>query len=83
MSLFHSILSQIQEKLSKETIQTDQLAVVISEVIKTPISKDQLVVRGSTLKIQGAPTLKMTILLNKEKILNKVREINTSITTIV
>ena len=82
MSLFHSILSQIQEKISKETIQTDQIAAIISGVIKIPISKEQIVIKGTSIKVQGTPTLKMTLLLHKEKILTKIKEINPTITTI-
>lgn len=83
MSLFHSILSQIQEKISKETVQTDHIATIISDIIKVPISKEQIVVKGTTIKIVVTPTLKMTLLLNKEKILTKIKEINPKITSIV
>jgi hypothetical protein len=83
MSLFHSILSGLQDTFNKETAQTEELAASISGILGTTITKEQLVVKKNTLYIKVPSTLKMAIALNKEKLLIKVKEINSSITVIV
>lgn len=83
MSLFHSILSQLQAKLTKETALTETIAAVISATMGTTVTKDQLVIHGTTLRIKSSPTLKMAIALNKDKILNALKEASLPITTIV
>jgi hypothetical protein len=82
MSLFHSILSQLQEKINKETTTTESIAAIISTTIGTTITKDQITVHGSTIRIKSSPTLKMAVSLNKQKILTAIQQTHQSITTI-
>jgi hypothetical protein len=83
MSLFHSILSGLQDNFNKETAQTEELAKNISDILGATVTKEQLVVKKNTLYIKVPATLKMAIALNKEKLLVRVKEVNSSITAIV
>ena len=82
MSLFHNILSQLQEKISRETNLTEAIAAIISATVGATVTKEQITVRDNTVSIKTSPTLKMAISLNKEKILNALKEANVKITTI-
>ena len=83
MSLFHSILSQLQEKISKETLETETIAAIISETIHTTITKEQIVIQKNSLRLKIPPTLKMAVMLNQKKILQNLQDKNIAITTIV
>jgi hypothetical protein len=82
MSLFHSILSQLQQKIDKETTATVDIAAIVSVTLGTTIHKEQLILQGTTLRIKSTPTLKMAISLKREKILIALKAAGTTITTI-
>ncbi|HTH93557.1 MAG TPA: hypothetical protein VL576_03715 [Candidatus Paceibacterota bacterium] len=82
MSLFHSILSQLQEKIEKGSDQSEKIASIITSIIGTTVSKDQIVVQKTTVRVKVAPTIKMAISLKKEKILTALKEANLQIDTI-
>ncbi len=82
MSLFHDILSQLQEKIAKETANTEAAAQVISGVLHTTITKEQVSIHGTTLRLKVSPTLKMALMLQKEKLLTALRTAGFDINTI-
>jgi SOS response regulatory protein OraA/RecX len=82
MSLFHNILSQIQEKISKESIQHETVARILSDTLHTAITADQLTFKNGVLNIKVPPTLKMAINMQKQKILQALQAEGFSITTI-
>jgi hypothetical protein len=81
-SLFHTILSQLQEKISKENSQSETIATIISGIIHTTITADQITVKDTTLRIKAAPTLKMMFKLQQQKILQALQTEGFTITTI-
>jgi hypothetical protein len=82
MSLFNSILSQIQEKISKDSGECEKIAQVLSNTLHTTIMTDQIVVRDTTLRLKVSPTLKMTFLLQREKIIKALQDEGIFITVI-
>jgi hypothetical protein len=82
MSLFNSILSQIQEKISKESVEHEKIAQIISHTLRTTITAEQIMVRDATLRLKVAPTIKMTLLLQREKLLTALQDAGIKITTI-
>ncbi len=82
MSLFHSILSQLEEKISKKNSGNEKAALVISATLHTTITSDQITIQDATLRIKAAPTIKMAVMLNKEKVLKALNEAEIKITTI-
>jgi hypothetical protein len=82
MSLFNDILSKLQDGYSKETQATETIAKIVSETLHTTVTKEQISVHGTTLRIKAAPTLKMVINLKKEKLLASLQEAGIKISTI-
>jgi hypothetical protein len=82
MSLFNSILSQIQEKISKESVEHEKIAQIISQTLHTTITAEQVTMRDTTLRLKVAPTIKMTLLLQREKLLTALQDAGIKITTI-
>ncbi len=82
MSLFHTILSQLQDKIAKESTSNETMARIISDVVRTTINPDQLTVKDTVLRIKAAPTLKMAITLQKQKILQQLQAEGFNIQTI-
>jgi hypothetical protein len=82
MSLFNSILSQIQEKISKESLEHEKIAQIITNTLHTTIIAEQITVRDTTLRLKVAPTIKMTLLLQREKLLAALQAAGIKITII-
>lgn len=82
MSLFHSILSQIQEKILKETSANEIAASIISTTLGTHIAKEQVSVKGTTIRITTTPTIKMAIMMKQKTLLAALQQEGFSITTI-
>ncbi len=82
MSLFHSILSQLQEKISKETMATENVAHIISTVVGTTVTKEQITIEKNTVRIKASPTVKMALLLQQKKIIEALKENKFDINTI-
>ncbi len=82
MSLFKSILSQIQEKISKENSECEKIARIISETLHTTIIADQIILRDTSLRLKVSPTIKMTLVLQQNKILAALQAEGIKITTI-
>lgn len=82
MSLFHSILSQLEEKINKKNDQNEQIALIVGTVLHTAIIADQIAIRDTTLRIKASATVKMALMLNKEKLLKALNEAGIKITAI-
>jgi len=69
VSLFHSILSQLEDKINKKNEQNEQIAAIVGSVLHTTIIADQVALRDTTLRIKASATVKMAVMLNNEKLL--------------
>ncbi len=82
MSLFHNILSQLQEKIAKETTATETIAGIVSTVLGTTVTPAQITINKTTLRLKVAPTIKMVVTLRKQKLLASLQEAGVAITEI-
>lgn len=82
MSLFHDILSNLQKKFQNNQERNSEIAAIISSIINTQVSEKQLTIKKGTVYLQVPPTIKMTVLLKKEKIITACREKNIPIITL-
>jgi hypothetical protein len=82
MSLFNDILSQIENRMSKKSSQQETVAAIVSTVLHTTITADQITVRDTALSIKASPTIKMAVNLNKEKILKALQDAELPIETL-
>jgi hypothetical protein len=82
MGLFNDILSQLEQKISKNNSAKEIIADIVSTTLHTTVHPDQINVHDFNLSIKANPTIKMAMMLNKEKILKKLQEANIDIKTI-
>jgi hypothetical protein len=82
MGLFNDILSQLEQNISKNNSSKEIIADIVSTTLHTMVHPDQINVHDNNLNIKANPTIKMAIMLNKEKILKKLKEANIDIKTI-
>jgi len=82
MSLFNDILGQIEQRISKKNSIKETIADILSNQLHTTITPDQITIRDTTLNIKAAPTIKMAITLNRQKLLKALQEKEISITII-
>ena len=82
MSLFHSILAQIEKNLNASHANTEQVAETISAMLGTTVNHDQITVKNGTAYIKASGTVKMAIQFKKAKILKAFAERNIAITEI-
>jgi hypothetical protein len=82
MSLFQDIISSLQKKLSAQQQDTQQIALMISEVVGITVLPDQISVRNGVLYLKVQPTIAMSIRLKKELILAMFKEYGIPVTTI-
>lgn len=82
MSLFHNILSQIQDKMSLETGKNEAVAALLSDILHTTVTSGQITIKDTTLRIQAAPTLKMAIKMQQQKIVEVLQSKGFNITVI-
>ena len=81
-SLFQNLLSQLEEKISKKNSVHEKIAKIVSEVLHTTITADQITLQDTTIRIKTAPTAKMALMLNKEKIITALQKEGIDVTTI-
>ncbi|MDB5254737.1 MAG: hypothetical protein JWL92_113 [Candidatus Nomurabacteria bacterium] len=74
MDLFQSILSQLKDKIDKDSSVTVDAAKIISDITKTTILPDQITIVKGVLRIKASPTLKMVLMLNNAKILKALQD---------
>jgi hypothetical protein len=74
MDLFQSILSQLKDKIDKDSSVTVDAAKIISDITKTTILPDQITIVKGVLRIKASPTLKMVLMLNNAKILKVLQD---------
>ncbi len=82
MSLFNDILSQIENRMSKKNSQQETVASIVSTILHTTITADQITIRDTTLNIKVGPTIKMAINLNKNKLLQALQDAEVDIKNI-
>jgi hypothetical protein len=82
MSLFHSILAQIEQNLSKSHSNTEQVAAILTASLGTTITHDQISVKNGTAYIQASGTVKMALRFKKDRILKEFKASNIAITAI-
>lgn len=82
MDLFQSILSQLKDKIDKDSTVTVDAARIISEVTKATVSPDQITIVKGVLRIKATPTLKMVLMLNNVKILKALQDGGVRITKV-
>ena len=82
MSLFQDIISSLQKKLAASEQNTQQIALIISDVIGITINPDQVNVRSGVLYLKVPPTVAMSIRLKKDKILSMFNEYGIPINSI-
>ena len=81
-SLFHSILSQLEEKINKKSNDKEKIALLISAFLHTTITANQITIQDTTLRITAPSTVKMALILNKDKIIQALQESEIKITTV-
>lgn len=74
MDLFQSILSQLKDKIDKDSSVTVEAAKIISTITKATITSDQITIVKGVLRIKASPTLKMVLMLNNAKILKALQD---------
>lgn len=82
ISLFQSLLSQLEEKISKKSNANEKIALVISAVLHTNITADQISLEDSILRIKALPTIKMAIMLKTKKLIETLHEAGIEVKTI-
>lgn len=82
VSLFHSLLSQLEEKISKKNDVQEKAALIVSAILHSTITAGQITIQDTTLRIKAAPTIKMAIKLNTPKLLTALIEGGIEIKTI-
>jgi len=81
-SLFHSLLSQLEEKISAKNSVNEKVSLIITSLLHTTITADQIIIQETILRIKAAPTIKMAITLNREKIIKTLNEKGIEVTII-
>jgi len=75
----YSHITSFLEKFKKILFQKEEvykiIASVISEHISFLIEPNSIKIKNTTIYIQGSPTLKNEILINKNKIILKLKEV--------
>jgi hypothetical protein len=69
VSLFHSILSQIQQKISSRHADMDMVASTISSVLGVVVMADQISLRNKVLTITAQPTVKLAVRLKQQALI--------------
>lgn len=69
MSLFQTILKQVQERLHSQEHDLEVIAEEITRITKVPVKVSQLSIKKGLLILSVPPTLKLAIIAKKETIL--------------
>lgn len=82
MSLFHSVLAQIEQTLVANNSHTTLMANIISTTLGTTISPDVLRVQENTLYITTSGSIKMAIKLRQKALITALQQAHFTITAI-
>jgi hypothetical protein len=74
MSLFQSILSQLQDKFLKESDRCADIARIVSEILHIPIVPEQVIYKKGNITLQVSPTIKMAIRIKEEELKTLLRK---------
>lgn len=73
MSLFNSVLHALYKKINHEQVSKDKIVEIISSILKTKITPDQITVKDGVLIVTAPATIKMALLLKKEALLKELK----------
>lgn len=82
MSLFQSVLAQLQEKIIKNHTDIEQVARIVSMVLGVTIVSESLLLKKGILTITAPATVKMAIKLKQKALITALFEEGISVTTI-
>ena len=73
MSLFTTILTELENKLNRAHGQKDALARIMTEVLHTPVSGDQITLREGVVTTRVPPTIKFAIKLKQVELVARMK----------
>lgn len=82
MTLFQSILKNIERAFEKDKVQIQHILDCIHLTTGVTLTDTMVRIQKTTLYINASPTIKMAIILKKELLLQKFKEENIPIYTI-
>lgn len=68
--------------MSLETGKNEAVAALLSDILHTTVTSGQITIKDTTLRIQAAPTLKMAIKMQQQKIVEVLQSKGFNITVI-
>ena len=82
MSLFQDILSKLEEKFKKETNRCEEIAEVLTSILGTKITGEQVIHKGTTVKLNVLPTLRMAVKMKEDRIISALKDKGIDISSI-
>lgn len=82
MSIFHDILSKLEDKFKKETNRCEEIAEVLTTVLGTKVEGEQVVHKGTIIKLNVLPTLKMAVKMKEGRIISALKDKGIDVDTI-
>lgn len=82
MSLFQNVLKKITATLQEKGALQETVAATCGEIIGITIPPDAIKLRDTTLYIKIAPTQKLAVTLNAQKIITTLQTKGITVTTI-
>lgn len=74
MSLFQTLLSQIEKQLETNNARKALFVAVLRDVVGVTIDPDSISVKDTVLYLRVSPTVRMAISLKKQKIIAAFKE---------
>lgn len=74
MSLFHSILARLEAQVIKEASGTEEVATIVSSVLGTTVSPEQIKIKQSVLTLNVPATLKLALKLKQTKLVEALEK---------
>jgi|GEM_PF-3071518 len=82
MDLFQSILANIKKKLDSETVQTETIARIASEVLGMTVTVSMIHMKGKQLVLKVPPTARMRLLVKRPQLLSALQKESIAIVSI-
>ncbi len=84
MSFFNSILRDLQQKINSQQDYKGDIITVIKNITNVTLHVDEIIsFKQTVLTLKTAPTIKMAIILKKQKIITALQEKNITVTNII